>query len=91
MDYLDEHDLNKAKALLEWGELEDLYEVLYKMCNYTLNESITNESDLAYDYIENCGINLSDFIVNYIDVREMGKDLAMDGYISEYGYISGGY
>lgn len=66
----------------------DLEEAIENIDNYILLEDIENEEDLAKYYIYDEDIyNIPDFMKNYIDYKRLGRDLAMDGYISEYGYI----
>jgi hypothetical protein len=88
LDSLDEHELKKVEALMEWRVFSDLEEAIENIDNYILLEDIENEEDLAMYYIYDEDIyNIPDFIKDYIDYKRLGRDLAMDGYISKYGYI----
>ncbi len=88
LDYLNDHDLKKVKAILEWGAYSSLEDVIDNVDNFILYEDIFTEEDLGYYFIYDAGIyNIPDFMKNYIDYKRLGRDLAMDGYISEYGYI----
>lgn len=91
LEYLGEHEQSKVKALLEWGVYKDFFEAVENMEKYTLNENIKSESDVGYDWIDNIGTDIDDFLIGYIDVKRLGKDLSIDGYFSNYGFIYGGY
>lgn len=87
LDGLGEHDLNKVKAIVEWGVYGELEEAIDNIDNFTLNEDILSESDLAWYVLDEVYTDIPDNIKNYIDSERFGRDLAMDGFISEYGYI----
>ena len=88
LESLDEHELKKVKALMEWRVFSDLEEAIENIDNYILLEDIKNEKDLAMYYIYDENIyNIPNFMKSYIDYERLGRDLAMDGYISKYGYI----
>ena len=87
LEYLDEYDLNKVKAILEWGVYRNLEEAIDNVDNFTLHEDIEDECDLAWYVLDEMYTDVPDNIKSYIDVKRFGRDLAMDGYISEYGFI----
>lgn len=87
LESLDEHELKKVKALLEWGVYMDLEEAIANVDNFILYEDIEDECDLAWYILDEIYTDVPDNIKNYIDVKRFGRDLAMNGYISEYGYI----
>lgn len=87
LDYLNDHDLKKVKALLEWGAYRDLEDAIDNVDNYILYEDIDDERDLAWYVLGELYPDVPDNIKSYIDTKRFGRDLAMDGYISEYGYI----
>jgi len=86
LNTLDEHELKKIKALLEWGAY-DLEDAIDNKDKYVLYEDIKTEKDLAYRYLDEVIGEEGKFLVFYVDVELLGHDLAMDGYISEYGYV----
>jgi hypothetical protein len=87
LEYLDEYDLNKVKAILEWGAYSSLEKAIDNVDNFTLHEDIEDECDLAWYILDEIYTDVPDNIKSYIDVKRFGRDLAMDGFISEYGYI----
>lgn len=88
LDCLDEHEQKKIKALFEWGVYMDLEEAIANVDNFILYEDILSEEDLGSYFIYDAGIyDIPENIKWYIDLERFGRDLAMNGYISEYGYI----
>lgn len=87
LDYLNDHDLKKVKALLEWGAYSSLEKAIDNVDNFTLHEDIEDECDLAWYILDEIYTDVPDSIKSYIDTERFGRDLAMDGYISEYGFI----
>lgn len=84
---LDEHEQKKVKAILEWGAYRKLEDAINNVDNFRLDENINSENDLAWYFLNEVYADVPDFIKGYIDVKRFGRDLAMDGFISEYGYI----
>lgn len=91
LEELDEHEQKKVKAILEWGAYTRLEDALENMDNFRLDENINNENDLAWYFLDEVYSDVPDFIKRYVDIKRLGRDLALDGYISEYGYIEGGW
>lgn len=88
LDYLNDHDLKKVKAILEWGAYSSLEDAIDNVDNFILYEDVLSEEDLGSYFIYDAGIyNIPENIKWYIDLEQFGRDLAMDGYISEYGFI----
>ena len=88
LESLDEHEQKKIKALFEWGVYMDLEEAIANVDNFILYEDIFSEEDLGSYFIYDAGIyNIPENIKWYIDLERLGRDLAMNGYISEHGYI----
>lgn len=87
LDDLNEHEQKKVKAILEWGAYGKLEDAIDNVDNFTLHEDIEDECDLAWYILDEIYTDVPDNIKSYIDVKSFGRDLAMDGFISEYGYI----
>jgi len=87
LDCLDEHEQKKVKAILEWGAYRKLEDAINNVDNFILYEDIEDECDLAWYILDEIYTDVPYNIKNYIDVKRFGRDLAMNGYISEYGYI----
>lgn len=83
---LDEYDIEVLKAHIE-ATGDDIKTALERYQNdiyYSGAELI----DVAYDYVENSGVNIPDFIANYIDYEAIARDLRFDGYTeTENGVI----
>lgn len=87
LDDLNEHEQKKVKAILEWGAYRKLEDAIDNVDNFTLHEDIDGECDLAWYILDEMYTDVPDSIKSYIDTERFGRDLAMDGYISEYGFI----
>ncbi len=83
---LDEYEIEVLKAHIEVTG-DDIKTALERYQNdvyYPGMELI----DVAYDYVENSGVNIPDFIANYIDYKAIARDLSFDGYTeTENGVI----
>lgn len=84
---LDEHEQKKVKAILEWGAYRKLEDAINNVDNFRLDENINSENDLAWYFLNEVYADVPDFIKGYVDIKRLGRDLIVDGYISEYGYI----
>jgi len=88
LDNLDEYEQKKVKAILEWGACSSLEDAIDRVDNFNLQEDIEDYEDLGSYYVYDSGIyDIPDNIKWYIDLERFGRDLAMDGYISKYGFI----
>ncbi|MCB2289760.1 antirestriction protein ArdA [Clostridium sp. CS001] len=88
---LDEHELKKADALLEWNVCNSYLEAVESLDNYTLLEGVDSEEKLGdYWLLESGCYEIPDFLVNYLDTEAFGRDMSLNenGYFSKYGWIS---
>ena len=87
IDDLDEHDQIKVKAILEWGARENVEEAINDLNDFILYEDITSEEELAEYFLDEMEFDLPQIIEVNINYVGLGRDLAINGFFSSYGYI----
>ena len=84
IDELDEHEVNKLKAILEY-EGGSIQEALEHIDNYEFYENMTLQDyarELVSDY------DLPELALNYFDYESFANDLEIDGYTETcYGVL----
>lgn len=93
---LDEWDIEKFKAALEYGDytgsVKDLINLTQNLDCYDFIPDIEDEKDLGYYYIEELGtLEVPEYLTSYIDYEAFGRDIQLDcgGVFTDSGYIEG--
>lgn len=91
-----DYDTEKVYAVLEFESatnVEEILEVLEDLDDYYFYPDVNNEWDLGYYWIEESGCyDLKDLgcLSGYIDYERFGRDCAMDGLFTDYGFVERG-
>lgn len=84
------YEINKIRALLEWGECRDLREAVDYMDNYILFEKAYSDGQIAKKYLDLFYDNeIPKSIREYFDYERFGRNIRHSsyGYQSTYGFI----
>lgn len=78
---LNDHELKIVRFLLSNGLVKDYSEAVEHIEDVIIHEGPISMEDIAYDYINECYDieSLAPIIVNSIDYRKIGAELAIDG------------
>lgn len=95
LEGLDDSDLRKLSAVLEYEYIENIEDVITAAENledWYLVEDVTNDYDLGYYWVEESGAydlrNLGN-LANYIDYERFGRDIRLesDGMLTNFGWL----
>ena len=85
LEDLTDDKIKEFTAILEVvGTLEDAIETFQNQ-DYTAIHDVEDYYDLGYRYVELTGMEIPDYLTNYIDYEKLGRDLTFDGW-----YITNG-
>jgi len=91
---MDEWELKKFEALLEYGEytscVQDLINLTQNLDCYEYEPDITNNEELAYYYIGQIEtLSIPEHLENYIDFESYGSDISINegGVFTNNGYV----
>ena len=80
LEDLTDDKIKEFTAILEVvGTLEDAIETFQNQ-DYIAIHDVKDYYDLGYMHIELTGIEIPDFLINYINCEKLGRDLAFDGW-----------
>lgn len=84
LENLTDDEIKEFTAILEVvGTLEDAIET-FKNQDYTVIHDVEDYYDLVYKYVELIGMEIPDYLINYIDYEKLGRDLTLnDWYITD--------
>jgi len=95
LDDLNEIDLEKFEAALEYGEytssVEQLINLAQNLDCYDLYPDVMNNKDLAIHHIEQIEtLSIPEYLEQYIDYEAYGQDISIneDGAFTNNGYIT---
>ena len=91
---MDDRDLAKFEAVLEYGEhtscVEDLINLAQNLDCYDYDPDIMNNEDLAYYHVEQMEtLSIPEHLEHYIDFESYGRDIAINegGVFTSNGYV----
>jgi len=94
LDELDDLDLVKFEAALEYGEhisdVEQLINLAQNLDCYEIYPDAMNEEELGIYYVEQMGtLSIPEILENYIDFEAYGRDMSINegGVFTKNGYI----
>ena len=94
LEELDEHELEKFGAAVEYGEytrsVKDLINLAQNLDCYDYFPGVSDNEDLGYYLVDDLGmIDIPDHVTNYFDYEAYGRDMAINegGTFAENGYI----
>lgn len=94
IDGLDEHEVEKLEAVLEFGEytgsVKDLINLTQNLDNYDLYPSVSSEEDYGYYLIEDCrALEIPESVRPYFDYEAFGRDCSLDesSMFTDNGYV----
>ena len=84
LENLTDDEIKEFTAILEVvGTLEDAIETFQNQ-DYTVIHDVEDYYDLVYKYVELIGMEIPDYLINYIDYEKLGRDLTLnDWYITD--------
>lgn len=93
LEMLSKYDEDKLSSILESERVsgvDELFDILENLENWTLYSDVEDEADLGYLYADNLGvINIPENLKSYFNYKDYGTDIHYDlgGTFTTYGYI----
>ena len=94
LEEMDEHELEKFVAAVEYGEytrsVKDLINLTQNLDCYDYFPGVFDDEDLGYYYVDDLGmIDIPDHVTGYFDYEAYGRDISINeaGTFAETGYI----
>lgn len=87
MEFLNENDQQIVKVVLDAGLDDDIMNIINGIDDYYVYPDIHDDYNLGHHYLYD--ENLPDYLSNYIDYKEYGRDSRMNelGSFTDYGYV----
>lgn len=87
---LNNYDLEKFKAMIEWIGFEEAFEELNNIDDFNFYEGIHSDYDIGYAYFDILGYDTQEnqMLVRYFDYEAFGRDIRLE---SNGDFVSNGW